>query len=260
MASRGTCTLLSEMSVARPGLLWSGGWLGERKWNRGLPGAEPRSQALAWDNAGEPDIGCWSREGEEGQLCLGTRAGAAAGILKLLPPAVIWQDKLEESTRWITNGSRESEQVQVEIPCRGQSTCCDLKSPSDPADSVKQQQQQQQRGVGQLWALNQLYRQRYLHLKLEPAAIYRHKKIMLCYIFMNAVSILLTNQMTCREVHWLDSSFSLGWFGWLLRVPGGSLSPESSCEHSSSSKHRSLIVIKHQRPCWECWWMSGSPT
>lgn len=54
---------------------------------------------------------------------------------------------------------------------------------------------------------------------------------------------------TCREVHWLDSSFSSG-FGWLFRVPGGSFSPESSCEHSSSSKHRFLIVVKHQCPCW----------
>lgn len=95
MASGGTCTLLNEMSVARPGLLWSGGRLGERKWKSGLPGAEPRSWALAWDNAGEPGTECWRREGEEGQLCLGTRAGAAAGNLKLLPLAVISQDKLE---------------------------------------------------------------------------------------------------------------------------------------------------------------------
>lgn len=40
---------------------------------------------------------------------------------------------------------------------------------------------------------------------------------------------------TCKEVHWSDSSFSLG-FGWLFRVPGGSFSPESSCEQSSPSK------------------------
>lgn len=66
---------------------------------------------------------------------------------------------------------------------------------------------------------------------------------------MNKVSILPTNQIvcTCREVHWLDNSFSLG-VGWLFRVPGGSFSPESSCEHSSSSKHISESVCESLLP------------
>lgn len=95
MASRGTCTLLREMSAALAGLPWRGGWWqGDREWNNGLPGAEPRLWALAWDRAGEPGVVCWSREGEEGEPCLVTRGGAAAGIPKLLPLAIIWLDKL----------------------------------------------------------------------------------------------------------------------------------------------------------------------
>lgn len=67
------------------------------------------------------------------------------------------------------------------------------------------------------------------------------------YIFIDTITVLLTNQMTgtCREVHWLDNPFSFG-FGWLFWVPGGSLSPERRCEHSSSLTHRYLIVIKQQ--------------
>lgn len=41
MASRGTCTLLREMSEALAGLPWRGdGWEGDMKWKSGLPGAE----------------------------------------------------------------------------------------------------------------------------------------------------------------------------------------------------------------------------
>lgn len=142
MASRGTCTLFSEMSVVRPGLLWRGGWLGDKKWNSGLPGAEPRSRALAWDNAGEPGIVCWRREGEEGQFCLDTRAGTAAGILKPHPPVVIWLDKLEKIPHDGSPMATEIFRVNAIVnPCGGHSTCRDLKSPSDLADFVKWWQQ-----------------------------------------------------------------------------------------------------------------------
>lgn len=92
--------------------------------------------------------------------------------------------------------------------------------------------------MGQPWAL---YFQRYLPLNLESAAIRGHKRIITPRLSdFHEHSILLTNQMTCtcKEVHWSDSSFSLG-FGGLFRVPVGSFSPES----------RSLIGIKQQRPC-----------
>lgn len=172
MASIGTCTLFSEMSVARPGLLTRGGWLGDRNWKSGLPGAEPRSRALAWDNAGEPGIVWWRREGEEGQFCLGIRAGTAAGILKSLPPAVIWVDKLEKIPHDGSPIAIKALRVStIENPCGGHSTCYDPKSPSDLADFVKWWQLW---GVGELWVLldlNQLCCQRYPQLKLQPIAI-----------------------------------------------------------------------------------------
>lgn len=96
MASRGTCTLLREVSVGLAGLPWRGGWQGDRERNRGLPGAEPRLWALAWDRAGELGIVPWRKEVEEGEHCPGTRGGAAAGVPKLLPLAVIWLDKLKK--------------------------------------------------------------------------------------------------------------------------------------------------------------------
>ena len=61
MASRGTCTLLREMSVALAGLPWKGGLQGDRERNSGLPGAEPRLWTLAWDRAGEPGMVPWRR-------------------------------------------------------------------------------------------------------------------------------------------------------------------------------------------------------
>lgn len=94
IASRGTCTLPREMSAALAGLPCSGGWQGDREWNSGLPGAEPRLWALAWDRAGEPGAVCWSTEAKEGESCLVMRGGTAAGIPKLLPLTIIWLDRL----------------------------------------------------------------------------------------------------------------------------------------------------------------------
>lgn len=86
MASRGTCTLLSETSAALAGLPCRGPWQGDREWNSGLPGAEPRLLwALVWDRAGEPGIAAWSRACEEGEPWPGM---APTGIPKL-PPLVI---------------------------------------------------------------------------------------------------------------------------------------------------------------------------
>lgn len=47
---------------------------------------------MAWDKAGELGVVCRSREGEP---CLGKRGGAAAGIPKLLPPAIMRPGKLK---------------------------------------------------------------------------------------------------------------------------------------------------------------------
>lgn len=95
MASRGTCTLLREISLALAGLPWSGGWQGDRERNSGLPGAESKLWAFTWDKAGEPGKGPWRRAAEEGEPCTGTRGGAAAGTPKLVPLAVVWLDKLK---------------------------------------------------------------------------------------------------------------------------------------------------------------------
>lgn len=96
MASRGTCTWLREMSVALAGLPWRGVWQGDRERNSGLPGAEPRLWALAWDRAGEPGIVPWRKEAEEGEPCPVTRGDAVAGAIpKLLPLAIIWLDRLK---------------------------------------------------------------------------------------------------------------------------------------------------------------------
>lgn len=88
MASRETCTLLSEMSESLAGLPWRGGWEGDRERNRGLPGAMVRFWAAERDMAGEPGSATWSREAAEGEPSPGKRAGVAADIPKLLPPAV----------------------------------------------------------------------------------------------------------------------------------------------------------------------------
>ena len=88
--------LLREKSEALAGLPWSGGWQGDRERNSGLPGAEPRLSALAWDRAGEPGSVLWRREAEDGEPCLVTRGDVAAGAIpKLLPLTIIWLDKLK---------------------------------------------------------------------------------------------------------------------------------------------------------------------
>lgn len=118
MASRGTCTLLREMSEALAGLPWRGDrWEGDREWNSGLPGAEPWPWALMWARAGEPGVAWWSREGEAGEPCLVKWRGAAAvaGIPKLPPLAITWLDKwniTESGSLW----EHKAQQINTCMP------------------------------------------------------------------------------------------------------------------------------------------------
>lgn len=86
--------MLRESSGPLAGLPWSGGWQGDRERNSGLPGAEPRLWALAWDTAGDPSMELWRREAEEGMPCPDMGGGIACVIPKPLP-RVIGQDKLK---------------------------------------------------------------------------------------------------------------------------------------------------------------------
>lgn len=120
MASRGTCTLLREMSEALAGLPWRGdGWEGDREWNSGLPGAEPWPWALMWARAGEPGVAWWSREGEAGEPCLVTWRGVAAvaGIPKLPPLAITWlgKRKITESGSLWEHKAQQTGQITQNI-------------------------------------------------------------------------------------------------------------------------------------------------
>lgn len=95
MASKGTWTLLREMSAPLPELPWRGGWQGDREQNTGLPGAT----VWFWerDKAGELGIEVWKREAAGLALCTGMKAGAGAAVIpKMLPAAVIWLDNLNK--------------------------------------------------------------------------------------------------------------------------------------------------------------------
>lgn len=84
-------------SVALAGLPWRGRSQGDSERKSGLPGAEPRLCALAWDRAGEPGNAPRRKEGEEGEPWPCTRGGAAAGNPKPLPRAAFWMDELRST-------------------------------------------------------------------------------------------------------------------------------------------------------------------
>lgn len=169
--------------MALAGLPCSGGWQGDREWNRGLPGAEPRLWDLAWDRAGEPGAVCWSTEGKEGESCLVIRGGAAAGIPKLLPLTIIWLDRLNitlKGSLWEHRALKRamiSKQVLTSVKTstdqrreRWRGRLCTsycLKSPSWPGPASSGDCVLVQLEVPQ--DLKQLHHRTYPDWKLEPA-------------------------------------------------------------------------------------------
>lgn len=203
--------------MALAGLPCSGGWQGDREWNRGLPGAEPRLWALAWDRAGEPGAVCWSAEGKEGESCLVIRGGAAAGIPKLLPLTIIWLDRLNitlKESLWEHRALKTtliSKQILASVKTstnkqrgrRRRRLCTSycLKSPSWPGPASSGDCVLVQLGVPQ--GLKKLQHQTCPHWKLEPAEATRTQGGSRSPVTHQKDNELLTvySGCTCREVH-----------------------------------------------------------
>lgn len=205
--------------MALAGLPCSGGWQGDREWNRGLPGAEPRLWALAWDRAGEPGAVCWSTEGKEGESCLVIRGGAAAGIPKLLPLTIIWLDRLNRTLKgslWehralkttliskqILKSVKTSTDKQRERWHRRLCTSYCLRSPSWPGLASSGDCVLVQQGVPQ--EVKKLHHQTYPRWKVAPAEAMwtQGSSFSLVSHQFNKDNELLTvcSGCTCREVH-----------------------------------------------------------